>query len=165
MNKLISLVLIFLVLQACGDNSTSTGTENISNELDLKNNIIIDEFELYITKTKLDRLKNQLSAFFVSNLSNSTDTYRFSTTCQLGIILKKRDAILVDSRKKLECDSIETGFKLERGESKKFTIDFDKGEFGSIFPDNSDLNPGLYTLTVFLLEDQSPQVSLSFILE
>lgn len=144
------IIALLFLLAAC-DSSISGHGEIENPPLNLK---ITLEHEEY-------RSMQQVKAdFTVTNISNRTIRYGFSSGCQHGFTVEKGDKLILDSQQLYGCTTSFSQLNLSPGESKIYTI-----SLADISKEHTkSLEQGVYTINAFLLNNYSPEVSASFVL-
>ena len=161
--RLLSVFLSALLFMGC-DTFQSTG--GLSGD-DLTRQVQKDDFILGIDETSVADLKKQFAVFRIVNTSPKDKIFSFRSGCQFAFTLEWEDELLLDSREGIFCTAALTSFTVQPGEKKEFNIDFDAARYSKRI---SDINigsnrAGRYTLTAFLRDDQSPELSVKFVVK
>ena len=150
-----------LLLMGC-DTFQSTG--GLSDD-DLTGQVQEDNFVLEIDETRVADLKKQFAVFRIVNTSPEAKIFSFRSGCQFAFTLELEDELLLDSREGIFCTAAPTSFTVQPGETKEFNIDFDSARYSKRISDIDigSNRAGRYTLTAFLRDDQSPELSVKFV--
>ena len=117
-------------------------------------------FELNPQHERVDYMPNQRVYFTVSNETNETVTYFFSTGCQFGYTLSYQNRILYNSTELTLCSHSSTSLTLQPGISKEFVF-----ALSTVSKNPEQLAKGMYQVNAFLLDGNGEQVSTTFWLE
>lgn len=118
-------------------------------------------FRLILKNATVESIPDVEAEFTLVNKTLQNQTFGFSSGCQFGFTVERGEEVIFDSRQNLLCTAALTSFTLQPGENKTFPISFNR--FGSSTEDDlQDIQSGKYTLTAFLLNEQSPEISKSF---
>ena len=117
-------------------------------------------FELNAQHESVDYMPNQRVYFTVSNETNETVTYFFSTGCQFGYTLSYQNRILYNSTELTLCSHSPTSLTLQPGISKEFVF-----ALSTVSKNPEQLAKGMYQVNAFLLDGNGEQVSTTFWLE
>lgn len=98
--------------------------------------------DLELEDTEITNVNDIDATFTVSNKTDETKEYSFSSGCQVSFLITKGDTKIIRSEENLFCTMALTSFKLEKDESKTFDLPtyFD-----------IDLVPGTYSMKAYLI--------------
>lgn len=117
-------------------------------------------FDLNAQHERVDYMPNQRVYFTVSNETNETVTYFFSTGCQFGYTLSYQNRILYNSTELTLCSHSPTSLTLQPGISKEFVF-----ALSTVSKNPEQLAKGMYQVNAFLMDGNGEQVSTTFWLE
>lgn len=147
MDKVVKTILfIYLFASAC-DKTPVISSDNDKDSLQVK---------LEIESRTIEKLEDLEAQFTVINKSDAGLTYNFPDGCQYGFTIQQDQDLILDSRKIYSCIARLTNLELDPNESKSYQISLSQG--GNYEP----LVNGTYTITAFLLEDYSSNITESF---
>ncbi len=146
MYSLTRIAVILLLFSACNGAFYSSEDDELRLELEMKSEEI----------NTLQDIEAELSA---TNISGNELVYEFTSSCQHAYTIQKDDSVLFDSREETACATVLTELRLDPQESKTYQI-----SLSSAANDNT-LESGMYSLEAFLLNDRSPKVEATFVIE
>jgi hypothetical protein len=137
------VILLSLFLSTCGI---------VEDEQDVKLNL-----ELELEKYALLETDTLKVTFTITNISSNTLTYNFGSSCEVGFIFRSNNVIVNQYPK--GCAAVMTSFKLKSNELRKYQF-----KFLLVDENYNILKKGNYVIEAFLLAEDSPVVSKSFII-
>lgn len=146
----IVILLVLLLFSSCDDEIVSYGEVN---DPPLK-------LELKLEKREYRLLQDVKADFTVTNISSQRIRYGYSSGCQYGFTIEKGSKLILDSRQFYGCTQGLTELILRPGQSKTFEL-----PFADISQEQAkNLEQGVYTISAFLLNNYSKEVSTTFVL-
>ncbi len=121
------IITCSLLLLAC--NRINFGDGDLRTILELHNN-------------EISNVQDVEAVFTVTNDSNETKEYSFSSGCQASFLITKSSEKIIKAEEKLICTRALTSFKVPKNESKTF-------ELPTYF--DIDLKPGTYSIKAYLI--------------
>jgi uncharacterized protein YxeA len=154
MKKILKLILILPLLASCSNNVSSSGKKDkFNSSVKITNGL---QIKLKMEPKEIKNLKDINAKFILKNISGKKINYHFSSSCQFGYTIIREQHIIFDSRKNTGCLAVLTTLKLKPGQKKTYSISLNEYDV------DKDLVKGIYKLKAFLLERESPKITVSF---
>jgi hypothetical protein len=146
MEKIISIIYLFLLISGCERMPLFSGGDSIAVYLDLE-------------PREVESLKEIEANLIVTNVSMREVTFTFPSGCQHGFMIIKDETVLIDSRNQVLCTMALSELKLKPGENETYPINLE------LLSDSVELNHGSYKLSSFLLEGYSTEAAKTFVVK
>lgn len=156
MRKLKAILIIPILLLACQKVPTFPSGDNPDNQYNAEKTTDDLRIELNFKSKEITEWEDIEAEFILTNISDETLIYNFSSGCQYGYTIENPENKILDSRHKLACTANLTKLELKPDATKTYSISLKR------IKHKEKLENGIYKFSTFLLDSHGANISTFF---